>query len=93
MLAGSTSDLLSIGQDGSRARTLFERIEHVLADARENELYAVEALRRVRALMHTEFSELTIVGKFEINDWEYFRDWSVKVEYPDGRIAKITHES
>ena len=84
---------MSRGQDGARASTLFERIESVLAASRESEAFTVDALRNVRAMMHTEFSELKIIGKFVINDWVNFRDWSVRVEYPDGRRALITHEA
>ena len=88
-----THERLSHGQDRARASTLFERIEETLAAGREGEVFTVDALRNVRAMMKVEFSELKIIGKFVINDWVNFRDWSVRVEYPDGRRALITHEA
>lgn len=88
-----TIERLSRGQDRARASTLFERIEEVLSASREGEQYTVDALRNVRGMMHAEFSELKVIAKFVINDWDNFRDWSVKVEYPDGRQALITHEA
>ena len=80
-------------QDGAKAGELFRRIEATLAEKREAGAYAVEALQAIRALIRNEFSDLTIVGRFIINDFDNFRDWEVSVRYPDSRVVRLTHES
>ena len=76
-----------------RARALFTRIEAVLENARSSDMFAVDALRNVRAMMHGEFADLEIVGSFTINDWEDFRDWSVTVSNAQDFCTRLTHQS
>ena len=79
--------------DAAKACTLFGRIERVLAEARADDKYPVDVLRRVRTLLRSEFSDLSIVRKFVLHDEDNFRDWSICVGYPDGREVTVTHES
>ncbi len=76
-----------------KSNSLYKRIERVLEEARIEVVYPVDVVRRIRTLLRNEYSDLTVVRSFVLKDLDNFRDWSISVEYPDGRVAKITHES
>ncbi|MBP9757862.1 MAG: hypothetical protein KBD06_04640 [Candidatus Pacebacteria bacterium] len=91
LIAGSSHEIATRPTDRKTSCAVFEKIEAALADARSSDDTVGEALSRVRAMMHTEFRDVSIIRSFVIDDPLNFSEWHVVVRFPDGREVRITH--
>ena len=92
MQNGSTLEKTTRPADREKSKTLYESICAALRESREGTDNVSQALARVRALMHNEFRDVTIIRSFVIEDPVSFDEWRIAVRYPDGREVVLTHE-
>lgn len=92
MQHGTSHEIATRPADLQKSKTLYESICAALRESRDGTDNVSQALARVRALMHNEFRDVTVIRSFVIEDPVSFDEWHIAVRYRDGREVVLTHE-